>query len=736
MGGSQTYQQDFDKVFSAYKGKRIAVYGTGQNARLIAEQVSGYEIVGFISRDGTEGLLSGQRIILIEEAVKIADLIIIAATVSSTNIIYSRIKEMVPSDMKILDLYGASLNAKESYKENLYWKKSYEGLCLEIDRHEVISFDVFDTLIMRMVLKPEDIFGMVESRWNMEEEHSMEERHSMEEEHSMEIQKGEFKKWRINAEQKCALRERAPSLAEIYKLLKQEYHLDDRSVWQLEQWEIEQEKKCILPRNVIVEAYHYALSCGKKIYFTSDMYFSSEQIRGLLEQCGVKKGYELLVSCEHHASKRDGSLYEKLKETAGKGKILHIGDHDAIDGAMAEKRGIDSFIVLSAYDLLASSSFVSIFDSLRTKEDEHYLGCFVSRMFNNPFALSEYAGKIHFSSYEDIALTIYPMTMMFLIYIMAHAEKYDCIIFPSRDGFFLYQLYNRIKEDRKELRLPEAKYVYASRMALSRAAINDDESFNVLLDKLFSDRTLNCIEYVRNQFDIQLPEEYDAPMGELMQKWGKEETIKKLNQYYSEAIVKSVRHKRTYLEYLEALGLNNYHSIAMVDVVSYGTQVYCLSQILGQEIDMISLGTTDVPNMYVNDPDRVFSVYGNINKKADGAIYSCSNLSVAHLFLEMLYASTDGQFTGISEKQEPIFQDQTKYNPELVTGVQRELVKIMERAEYAGFHFENISQEFALGMIQLLFRKYSDMDEKLAKQFVFSDPYMGGYKMVNLTDML
>lgn len=140
--------------------------------------------------------------------------------------------------------------------------------------------------------------------------------------------------------------------------------------------------------------------------------------------------------------------------------------------------------------------------------------------------------------------------------------------------------------------------------------------------------------------------------------------------------------------------------------------------------------------MYIDNPERVFSVYGNINKRAEGAIYSCSNLSAVHLLLELLYASTDGQFIGISQFREPVFQNGTSYNSELLTGVQGELRRIMEETRNFGFCYENISKEFSMGMIQLLFRKCSDMDKKLEGQFAFSDPYMGRVKSVNLMDML
>lgn len=717
MEDKKEYQQNFDRIFSAYRGKKIAVYGTGQNAWLIAECVSDYEIIGFISRDGTEGMLSGQTILSIGEAVKAADIILIAATASSTRIVYSRIKELVPPETDVLDLYGERLNGSGFYAKNAYWKKNPVCLRETIDQYAVVSFDVFDTLIMRRVLKPEDIFEMAGDGCGLG------------------IPKEEFKVWRMGAERNCSLTRRAPSFSEIYEELKNEHHLNEETVQQMKQSETEQERACVAARGAVAEAYRYALSRGKKVYFTSDMYFTSGQIRELLGQCGIEEGYELLVSCELHASKRDGGLYGKLKERAGEERILHIGDHPVIDGEMAEKNGVDSFTVLSAYDLLASSSFVQVFDSLRTEDDRNYLGYFASVMLNDPFALSEYGGKFFLSSYKDIALAVYPMTMMFFHHIVRHAKRYDCILFPSRDGYFLCRLYNRLRESRKDLGLPEGKYIYASRMALSRAAACDEESFRALLDKLFSDHLLNCKDYILNQFDYELPEEYDSPSGKLLEMWGKEGLIRKLKAYYPEIEAKLERHKSAYLEYLDALDLKRYRWAAMVDVVSYGTQAYCLSRMLNREIDLLALGTTDVPNVYVDNPERVFSVYGNINKKAGGAVYSCSNLSVAHLLLELLYASTDGQFMGISEDQKPLFQSGTGYNPGLVRGVQGELVRIMEETGKLGFCYENISKEFSMGMIQLLFRKYSELDEELRKRFAFSDPYMGGMKRVNLMDM-
>lgn len=711
------YQQEFEQRFLKYIECKIAVYGTGQNAKLIAENVQGFQIIGFISKDIAFDSFFGYRMISIEEAVEKAEIIIIAATASATNIVLSRIRSIVPEQIAILNLYGEVLNQTETYRDNSYWEKTYHSLCAAIDAYSVISFDIFDTLIMRRTLQPSDIFELTEENGG----------------------KGRcgntFAKYRLEAERQCNGRMVAPSLAEIYQFMIERGQIDSIEAECLKAEELLCEERCIIPRRVMVEAFYYAIEKKKKIFLTTDMYIPQEILKKYLGNSGITGSYELLLSCEESATKQEGELYEILKDKTVEDRILHIGDNAEIDGRMARKKRIDVFVVLSGYDLLAASSFVSVLDAVNTKDDRNYLGYFVSNLLNDPFALSEKKGKLTLSTCEDIALVVYPMTMMYLNYICATARSYDCLVFPSRDGFFLYQLYQVIRSRAGKGVLPRAEYVYASRMALSRAALSGHESFHILMGKLFRDETLNCKEYVKNQFGFTLPEEFAFSSGQLIQKWGKDGFEDRLDAYMDEMIKNLENSRKAYIEYIEETGIFECKSIALVDIVSYGTQVYCLSEILGRPLDMLTLGTTDIPNVYVNDASRVHSVYGNINKSSGGTLYSCSDLSTLHLFLELLYSSTDGQFVGFEGKK-PIFWEGTEYNKHLVSGVQREIFKIMWETEQTGFHYENISKEFAIKMMELLFHQYSDIEQSLKEQFVFHDPYVERLKRVNLADML
>ena len=713
--GELRFEDEFNSRFHQYKDQRVAVYGTGDNARLIAEFITGYHIIGFITKNPEQESVFGKLLLSIDEAIKKADVIIIAATPSSTNIVYTRIKDRVPLQIPILDFYGNVMNKREKYQEDSYWDKTFEQLCEEIDKHEVISFDVFDTLIMRDVLRPVDIFGLTAKMTD-----------------GKETPEG-WQKIRVLAEKMCRTEKDEPFLKDIYEYASRHFNIDCQTADKLRKKEWELEKRFILQRKKMIDAYWYALDRHKKVILTSDMYLTETEIRELLSICGINNDVPLLVSSEEKVSKEGGHLYKIIKEKYPLESILHIGDDSKIDGYMAEKQKIDSFIIRSSYDLLAASPFAEIFDYLETDADKFYLGYFISRILNDPFALGETKGLLPLTSARDIALVIYPMTQMYLEFICENAKRYDCILFPSRDGYLPYLLY--AERQKKEEGLPDAKYVYASRMALSRAALTDEESFKVLLSKLISDQSQNCKNYIYNQFGYRLPDEFDNTSGELIRLWGKDRLLKRLYSYFTDICNSIQKCRENYSKYIDSVCLRKYASFAAVDVVSYGTQIYCFSKILNKKVDMLALGTTSVPNAYVKNTS-VYSVYGNVNLENDGIVYSVSELSILHLFLEMLYSSGDGQFLEITEDMSPAFLKGTEYDVELLKETQSEIIKIADQMEKLDLSDKRYSKGFSFALLRSLLGKFSCMETKLKEKLKFSDPYAGRSTVTNLAKMI
>ena len=79
----------------------------------------------------------------------------------------------------------------------------------KIDKANIVTFDIFDTLIKRNVEKPEDVFKLVEAHYNLHNKNSIK----------------KFTEYRIKAEREARIKsiKEEVSLDEIYNVLKSIY---------------------------------------------------------------------------------------------------------------------------------------------------------------------------------------------------------------------------------------------------------------------------------------------------------------------------------------------------------------------------------------------------------------------------------------------------------------------------------------------------------------------------------
>ncbi len=233
MEKEEVFQDEFDNYFSKFKNVPIAVYGTGKNAKLLLKHIKGYDFFSVVSSEPIKENICGRPVVMIEEAIQKAKLILIAAIPSSTSIIYSRIKNKVPKEIPIYDMRGQKLNGDEYYRKNSYWKNKLDDLYQLVDSHDVISFDVFDTLIMRKVLQASDIFLIVENKLKQK---------------GLEIP---FAKWRMDTEEEIS--RSCPTINQIYQAIQDKYKLDKNSICECKKLEISTELDFICPRRSMVK---------------------------------------------------------------------------------------------------------------------------------------------------------------------------------------------------------------------------------------------------------------------------------------------------------------------------------------------------------------------------------------------------------------------------------------------------------------------------------------------------
>lgn len=714
-------QESFDKNFCQYRDVPIGIYGIGKNAETILKNIKGYDFKCLIAADHLHEQMYGLEIIPLNEALDKVRLIIIAAIPSSTAIVYERIKDDVPSDVLVFGMHGRVLRGDDNYIYNEYWKCSEKDLYEAIDSHEVISFDIFDTLMMRRVLMPQDVPKLVADKLKLLGfDKRITER---------------FAKARITADRKMYALHTSPTIDCIYECLSEDIGLSEEEANRIRDIELSVEMSVSVPRSKVIEVLKYAVDCKKRVFLTSDMFFDSEDIRRILDSSGIEVPCKMLISCEYDASKEEGSLFDVLKDKAVSSSILHIGDSLDNDIEQAKNRGIDTFYTKKGYDILAESSAAFIIDAVRCDADRQMLGYIVSEMFNNPFVLNDSEGKLKVESYRDLALRILPITAVYLSYIIDNAKDYDVLMFASRDGFFLREMYEKVRSSDTYKDLTSSKYIYMSRSAVSGAATVSSEDIDVLSNKIIDDPKLNLRDFFGIQFHIDLPDEFDMTNADALDKWGYDGLRRQLEPFFDTVLKESEASRGRYLGYLKKEGILDCDKPAIIDIVTQGTLVYGLGRIISKNIDLIAMGTSCVPNRYITDEGTVHSLYGNVTERIGDNIHSMTDFSETHLLLEMLYGSTDGQLQGFDENGEPVFANGTEYDPGLLKGVQHELGNMLDYVLEAGL-FGKISKEFAMDMLRMCIGKYSDYADEIKRGFSFNDPYDGSLKETNLIDYI
>lgn len=187
----------------------------------------------------------------------------------------------------------------------------------KIDSHEIISFDIFDTLLLRPYAKPTDLFREIGKYYGDET----------------------FYQARIDAERKARKKyyqQEEVTYEQIYGEIEEQHK--KYSVIELE-WE----QKKLYKNKKVEQLYQYALEQKKRIVICSDMYLSSEFLTQVLELNGYRGISDYYVSSECMVTKTSGNLFRYMIDRlqVKPETILHIGDNEWSDGNAYRKYGIE-----------------------------------------------------------------------------------------------------------------------------------------------------------------------------------------------------------------------------------------------------------------------------------------------------------------------------------------------------------------------------------------------------------
>lgn len=484
--------EKFRHVFSEIKNKRVAIYGMGRRSATLLPGITDFNIVGVLDRDesnvGKE--LCGIKVISIKDVSTDADVIIINSDPSNYEIIYKRIAKDVIVPVYYADGRLACLSDKDtSYEQNEYWQSSYQELKDKIDKVEVVSFDIFDTLIMRKIFSPEDVFRLLEEKVRVELKLDC-----------------EIANVRAQAASMCGS---YATINEIYQYIKQQTNLIDKNIIDIMQLEKDIDIDLCITRRDIADLYEYCLTCGKEVYLISDMYYTLQDIKRILDKCGVKvpDDEHIWISCEKKADKVSGSLWEKYSKLVSKDiRCLHIGDNKTGDAKNPVIYGIDSYYIMSAKDMLMKSSISELASSVNTVSDSICLGLVAAKLFNSPFALCSTNGKVSYDDSEIYGYCVYgPLLEKFLIWLYYNSRKdgIDKLLFFARDGYFLEKDYKVVSELLNDGYEQDWCYLPISRRLIYMATMENEDDFKRVVAFPYVG---TFAEYMKSRFGIIVTE--------------------------------------------------------------------------------------------------------------------------------------------------------------------------------------------------------------------------------------
>lgn len=197
---------------------------------------------------------------------------------------------------------------KDSFHNVNIKQLQFEDTLNQLKNYDIISFDIFDTLIFRPFTSPEHVFDILSHQNNTPC----------------------FIYNRKHAEKKAIkLLHKIPNIYELYK------YVDNQP-----QNEINLETDICYSNQFMLKIYSELKKINKTIIATSDMYLPKNVINNILSKCGYKDFSDIYTSCDLNLSKSNGNIYNHIKSTYGIDKsYIHVGDNYLSDFINAKKYG-------------------------------------------------------------------------------------------------------------------------------------------------------------------------------------------------------------------------------------------------------------------------------------------------------------------------------------------------------------------------------------------------------------
>lgn len=495
--------------------------------------------------------------------------------------------------------------------------------------YDIISFDIFDTLIFRPFSKPSDLFMLVGEK--------------------LEIM--DFTTIRIEAEE-IARKEnemrngnREITIYDIYRIISYKTGI---SIENGVKAEYEMECELCFPNPYMKRIYELLYYMKKRIIFVSDMYYPEEMMKKILKKCGYSNYEKMFVSCDFNCSKSNSELYKYVLRYAEKSKVIHIGDNVKSDVEIPRKFKIRSV----HYQNVNEKG-----KKYRPTEMSYLIGSAYSGIINAYIHNGLNCYSPYFE-YGFIYAGIYILGYCSWIHSYVKEHHIDKILFLSRDGDIYHKIYKTIYND------TNSEYVYWSRIPtlkltaennrflFIKSLINDKarDLYQTKIKDLFIIAGISELLQYRKNYGLK-EEEYITPYNEKM-------IERLLCEHWNEVLECYKKENDEIKTYYEDV-IGTHKKIAIVDVGWSGNIVLGLKKLIeekwkiGCEVDCLLAATRGLRETSLETLELkkkvncyIFSTIDNtdLHKK-----HMTTNRRLNSFLFEMMTQSNSSTFEGIFE---------------------------------------------------------------------------------------
>lgn len=342
------------------------------------------------------------------------------------------------------------------------------------------------------------------------------------------------------------------------------YHIDESKIQELKEFiinnEVEREINTLYLNNNVIEILEYLKQSNKKIFAISDMYLSKDAIIKILKHFDIYKYFDdIYVSSEYGALKHSGKLFKIFmsKENLLPNEFFHIGDNK-----------------ISDYEIPKTLDIKALWYNDKTNlERKQKLSAFYTNFTNRDNILDKYfnINNEEPTSFEDFILKNCATDFINYVYeliIDAYDKSIEAIYFLERDGNIFYEIFN-ILIDKITLfkNLPKIDtYLVKISRKDSACLVNIENPYDVILraDEVNKPKEFT-ISHILGNFGLELDK-----LSEYIN--NHDNDINYFINNYAKTFYPLIKTKQnTVLEYIKNNKMFNFNNIALCDIGWGGT---------------------------------------------------------------------------------------------------------------------------------------------------------------------